>query len=162
MTRSELIASYANGANLIREALKDIPVEALDFKPSPTAWSIREIVHHMPDSEASSYVRARKIIAQSGATVDVYDQDAWAESLFSGKRNLDLSLGLFDLMRKSTAELVTLVDESVWENNFVMHPDDGKLTLGHWLEIYERHVTKHVGQIRRTFEVWRAGRTRQG
>jgi uncharacterized damage-inducible protein DinB len=158
MTRAELITSYANGANRIREAIKDIPVEALDFKPSPTAWSVRQIVTHMPDSEASSYVRARKIIAQTGVTVDVYDQDAWADSLFSGKRDINLSLSLFDLMRKSTAELLTYLDESVWENNFVMHPDDGKLTLGRWLEIYENHVTKHVGQIRRTFEAWQAGR----
>ena len=155
MNRAELIASFANGANKIRDAIKDIPEEAYDFKPSPNVWSIRQIIIHMPDSEASGFVRARKIIAQSGVAVDVYDQDLWADRLPNEHRNIDLSLALFDLMRKATAEMLLHVDEEAWDGNFVMHPEEGKMTLTVWLEDYEHHVTKHVGQIRRTFEVWK-------
>lgn len=159
MTRLEQIDFFAAGADKIREALKKVPDEALDFKPTPTAWSIRQIVHHMPDSEASSFVRCRKIIAQSGESVDVYDQDVWAENACYDKRDVELSLALFDMLRRSTADLLDHVEDSVWENNFVMHPEDGKLTLGYWLEIYNNHVTKHCGQIERTLKAWEeAGR----
>ncbi len=154
MTREERIQSFETGADQLREAIKDIPAEALNFKPTPTAWSVREIIAHMPDSEMSGFIRCRKIIAQSGVTVDVYDQDAWADTLYYNQRDIEASLMLFDQMRKATTILLRQVEDAVWESNFVMHPEDGKLTLDYWLELYENHVAKHCGQIRRTFEAW--------
>lgn len=159
MTREELIESFATGYKRFKAALKELPKEANHFKPSPTAWSIHEIMIHMPDSEASGFVRFRKIIAQSGETVDVYDQDDWANKLSYPERNGKDALALFKQLRKSTTELIRLADNSVWENNFVNHPEDGKLTLEKCLELYANHVDKHIGQMQRNVAAWeKAGR----
>jgi len=159
MTRAELLASFATGPGRLNAAVAKVLPGAMTFKPSLSAWSVREIIHHMPDSEANSFVRCRKIIAESGVTVAVYDQDRWAIGLKYQSRDIKDALELFGLLRSYTVGLLRTVDEEVWQNNFVMHPDDGRLTLERWLLIYADHVDKHIGQIQRNVEAWeRAGR----
>ena len=159
MTRRELMDSFAQGYDIIKAAVERTPKGAMDFRPSPHAWTIREIVHHMPDSEASAFVRCRKIIAQSGVTVDVYDQDIWTDKLKYRSRDITHALELFRLMRVYTVELLGTVEESVWANNYIMHPENGKMSLERWLELYAVHADKHAGQIRRNIEAWeKAGR----
>jgi len=159
MTLHDFLASFAQGYETLKAALDETPKGAIDFRPSPGAWTIREIVHHMPDSEASSFVRCRKIIAQSGVTVDVYDQDIWTDKLKYRSRDISHALELFRLMRLYTIDLLRAVEESVWANNYIMHPENGKMTLERWLELYAIHADKHAAQIRRNIEAWeKAGR----
>ena len=159
MTRLDLLSSFAQGYENVKKALDESPKGALDFRPSPGAWTIREIIHHMPDSEASGYVRCRKIIAESGVVVDMYDQDIWTDKLKYGSRDISHALELFRLMRLYTVDLLRTVEESIWENNYIMHPEDGKVTLEHALELYAAHADKHAAQIRRNVKAWeKAGR----
>lgn len=159
MTRNELLTAFAQGYESLKTALEQTPAGAMDFRPSPGVWTIREIIHHMPDSEASGFVRCRKIIAESGVTVDVYDQDIWTDKLKYGSRDITHALELFKLMRLTTLDLLRTVEESVWTNNYVMHPERGRLTLLQWLEVYAHHGDSHAGQIRRNIEAWeKAGR----
>ncbi len=154
-----MTTSFATGAERMRTAVAAIPEGAYDFKPSPEAWSIREIVIHMPDSEASGFVRCRKIIAQPGVTVDVYDQDAWAGKLNYAQSDMNAALDLFAKMREATTALLDGLDESVWTENYVVHPEDGNVNLERWLEMYAVHVDKHLEQIERNVKAWeQAGR----
>jgi hypothetical protein len=160
MGHRDLLESFASGCNRLEEALRSLPEEMWDYTPAPDRWSVREIIVHMPDSEASGYVRCRKIIAQSGATVDIYDQDAWASLLGYRQRSIENALDLFRCLRNSTVELLESLEDTVWENH-VNHPEDGRVTLSKWLYQYDRHVTKHISQMRRNFEAWeRAGRSK--
>jgi len=154
MSNDKLIADFTAGYDRIKKALDEAPKAAWDFRPSPKAWTIREIIHHMPDSEASGFVRCRKIIAQSGVTVDVYDQEVWAVNLKYASRDLGSSLELFRLMRLYTVDLLKTVEAKVWTENFVMHPEHGKLSLSHWLELYAAHADNHAGQMRRNVAAW--------
>jgi hypothetical protein len=161
MTRNELLTAFAKGYESLKAALEQTPEGAMDFRPSPGAWTIREIIHHMPDSEATGFVRCRKIVAESGVAVDVYDQDIWTDKLKYRSRDITHALELFRLMRLTTLDLLRTVEESVWANNYIMHPERGKVTLDHWLEIYAVHADKHAAQIRRNVEAWeKAGRPR--
>lgn len=154
MNREQLLNDFAAGYDRLKAALDRVPKEAMDFRPSPKAWTIREIVHHMPDSEASAFVRCRKIIAESGVGVDVYDQDIWTDKLKYRSRDISYALDLFRLMRLYTVDLLRTVEPSIWTDNFVMHPERGKLTLEQWLEIYARHADSHAGQIKRNVAAW--------
>jgi len=154
MTRQDLLTSFAQGYDTLKKVFEQAPKGAVDFRPSPGAWTIREIIHHMPDSEASGFARCRKIIAESGVTVDVYDQDIWTDRLKYRSRDITHALELFRLMRLTTLDLLATVEESVWANNYIMHPENGKMTLERWLELYAIHADKHAAQIRRNVEAW--------
>jgi hypothetical protein len=159
MTRDELLDAFEVGCDKIRTALVGIPEEAYEYKPSPDAWSIKEIIHHLPDSEASGYIRCRKIIAESGVTVSTYDQVRWTDRLKYQTRDIGGALELFSLMRSYTATLLRSVDDTIWQNNYVLHPEDGKMTLLRWLNIYVNHIDKHAEQIKRNLRFWEeAGR----
>ncbi len=154
MSPDKLIVDFAAGYDRLKTVLDQTPKEAYDYRPSPNAWTVREIIHHMPDSEASAYVRCRKIIAESGVSVEVYDQDVWTEKLKYGSRDIWHCLELFRLMRLDTVDLLRTVEPKVWAENFIMHPEHGKMTLMEWLEIYARHADSHAGQIKRNVEAW--------
>jgi hypothetical protein len=153
MDYAALIESFASAPDRLEQALRELPREMWDFKPSPDVWSVREIVIHMPDSEASAFVRCRKIIAQSGSTVEVYDQDDWCRTLDYRRRSVENALTLFRALRVSTVEVLRTVDDSVW-GNYVNHPEDGKVTLRRWLEMYDLHATRHIEQMRRNLDDW--------
>lgn len=151
--RRARIDSYARGHAMIVEALKEFPQQMWSYKPGPDRWSIHEIVVHLADAELSSAVRARYFIAEPGKTVGFYDQEAWAERLnYHGQSTAD-ALELFKWIRKTTYELVKNQPDSVFSNK-VVHPEHGEVSMDWWLEAYDDHVKKHVGQMRRTYEIW--------
>lgn len=153
MTRSEHLDNFRNGFEKLKAALQNFPRHIFDFKPSPEKWSIHEIIIHMADSEVNSYARCRKIIAESGSTIMVYDQDKWAVELNYANQDMDIAIDLFGYLRIATYELLKQIPEEKWKN-FIEHPERGKITLDEWLEIYSNHVDVHIKQMNRNFEDW--------
>ena len=79
--RKALIESYGNAYAVLLKALEEFPQEMWQWKPAPEKWSIHEILIHLADSEANSYIRARRLIAEPGSGVYGYDENAWVARL---------------------------------------------------------------------------------
>ncbi|GMU87748.1 MAG: hypothetical protein AMXMBFR48_29890 [Ignavibacteriales bacterium] len=151
MERTALLTDYRNGYKKITEAMKNIPFELWDYKPSPEKWSVREILIHLADSEVNAFIRVRKMLAEPGSELMVYDQDKWAAALNYASQDIDMSMMLFKTIRESNYRLlVTLTDEEWGRSAF--HPERGKMSLEDWLLTYTSHVDKHIGQMFRTVE----------
>ena len=153
--RQTKIEHYSKAYDEVVEALNEFPKDMWNFKPTPERWSIHEILIHLADSEANSYIRCRKIISESGTKVYGYDQDKWASVLNYHNQNIDLSLKLFQLLRQLTYELIINLEDNAW-NRYVDHEFYGPITLVNWLEIYEPHVPGHIRQMKRVFEEWKS------
>jgi len=151
--RAERLLSYARGPAQLRECLEACPAEALDFRPAPGKWTVREIVFHLAEAELHGYLRARTIMAQPGRPILAYDQDAWAASL-DPTHPLEEGLELFRLLREIMARQLRGLPEAVW-TQWVLHPDRGEVSLERWLEIYEKHLGDHLAQIARNLGAWR-------
>lgn len=152
--RKQKIESFGKGFNAISETLKNLPKEMWKFKPSPKEWSVHEIIIHLADSEANSYIRCRRFIAETGNTVMAYDQDLWANKLNYHDQNPDDALELFRLLRVMTYNMIKDLPEKTWAN-VIYHPENGLMSMDEWLNIYEEHPYKHAGQMKRNFEKWR-------
>jgi hypothetical protein len=148
-----MLETYKLGYNELQSALREFPMEMWDFKPLPEKWSIKEIIIHITDSELNGYIRCRKIIAENGSTITTYDQDAWAEKLMYTSRSIDTSLELFRLLRVVNYSLLAGLPSETWDN-YIIHPEIGKVTLSDWLKIYSEHVPIHINQMKRNFELW--------
>lgn len=153
--RAELLLSFARGPLLLREAVDACPAEALDFKPAPGKWSIRDIAWHMAESELHGYCRGRFIVAEPGVTILPYDQDRWADTLDPASHPLEEALELFRLLRELMARQLRGLPEQAWARSIV-HPQRGEITLERWLDIYDGHLKAHLAQIQRTLEAWKA------
>ena len=79
-TRRTLIDQYRAGYAAVVDALAGADDAALDRRPGPGTWSAREIVHHLADSEMTSAIRLRRLIAEENPTIVGYDQEAFARA----------------------------------------------------------------------------------
>jgi hypothetical protein len=153
--RAELLLSFARGPALLKDAVATCPEVALDFKPGPGKWSVRDIAWHMAESELHAYCRARFIVAEPGVTILPYDQDRWADTLDPVAHPLAEALDLFRLLRELMARQLRGLSEELWQQS-IQHPQRGTITLEQWLGIYEGHLKVHLAQIQRTLDTWKA------
>jgi hypothetical protein len=144
--RKKAIELYRGGYAAVAEALLKITPEELDFKLDPKRWSVREIVHHLADSEMTAAVRLRLLIAQDRPTIHGYDQDEFARRLYYDRPHQP-SLELFRLARQSTAEILDRLTPAEWVREGT-HTEAGPYGVEAWLQTYSEHAHKHARQIR--------------
>ena len=144
--RKKLIERYRGGYAAVAEALLKITPEQLDFKPNPAKWSVREIVHHLADSEMTAAVRLRLLLAQDRPTLHGYDQDEFARRLFYDRPH-ETSLELVRLARASTVEILDRLTPTEWVREGT-HSEVGPYGVESWLKTYSEHAHKHARQIR--------------
>lgn len=151
--REQRIAVYGAAYETLLEALEKYPKEMWKYKPGPERWSIHEIILHIADSEANSYIRCRRFLAEPGETVMAYDEDQWAVSLDYQDQSAEDAVELFRLLRQMTHQLIRSLPASAWANT-IYHPENGKMTLDDWLNVYTNHVSEHIRQMQATYEAW--------
>src|SRR6266576_6275765 len=104
-TRKKLVAKYKEGYHAVADAVAGATDAELDAKPAPGKWSAREIVHHLADSEMTSAIRLRLLVAEERAQIRPYDQELFARTLHYD-RPIATSLLAFQAARASTADLL--------------------------------------------------------
>jgi DinB family protein len=144
--RDQLIAQYKDGYRVVAEVLLKITPEELDASPAPGKWTVRQIVHHLADSEMTGAVRFRLLVAEDRPAIKGYDQDRFAERLYYNRPH-EASLDLFRSARVSTAELMACLSEAEWQREGT-HTDVGRFGLDTWLRTYGPHAHQHADQIR--------------
>ena len=153
------IESYGSAHALLVDTLKRFPREMWQFKPDPDRWSIHETVIHIADSEANSFVRCRRFIAEPGTAVMAYDEGAWAQALRYNLQSTDDAVELFKWLRLASYKLIRTLPASTWSNT-VYHPENGTMTMQDWLDVYDRHVPEHIAQMQAVYEDWLKQRDR--
>ena len=146
-TRKRLIDQYKDGYRAVAEALTGATDAELDAHPAPGKWSAREIVHHLADSEMTSAIRLRLLLATERPTILGYDENEFAKRLHYD-RPIEASLAALEAARRSTAEILDRMGESDWVREGT-HTDSGRYTMDTWLEIYAVLAHNHATPIRR-------------
>ena len=146
-TRTRLINQYKDGYRAVAEALAGATDAELDAHPAPGRWSAREIAHHLADSEMTSAIRLRLLLATERPTIAGYDENEFARRLHYD-RPIEASIAALEAARRSTAEILDRMGESDWVREGT-HTGSGRYTMSTWLEIYAVHAHNHAAQIRR-------------
>jgi hypothetical protein len=149
--RQELISRYADGFAQVARALEGFPADALTAHPVPGKWSAREIVHHLADSESTSALRLRKLLAEDHPVIHGYDQAAFAVRLRYNDREEAPALEAFRAARATTLQLLEHMTAADWQREG-WHTESGRYTPETWLAIYAAHAHEHAAQIRRLRE----------
>ena len=143
--RKQLVDQYKDGYRAVADALKGATDAELDAHPAPGKWSSREIVHHLADSEMTSAIRLRLLLAENRPHILGYDQDEFARRLYYD-RPAEASLEAFKAARRTTADILDRMSEAEWQREGT-HSEVGRYTVETWLDIYAAHAHGHAEQI---------------
>ena len=146
MERSQLLDRYRGGYAAVEAALADISDDELD-RPGPDGgWSARQVAHHLADSEATAFVRLRRLIAEDEPTIVGYDEPEYARRLHY-ERPVGSSLAVLAAVRTASLELLESLTPAEWDRGGT-HSESGPYSVDDWLRIETNHSHDHAAQIR--------------
>jgi hypothetical protein len=146
--RRALIDRYRRGPQVVAEALAGATDEELDRSPGEGEWTARQVAHHLADSETTSYIRLRRLIAEDSPAIAGYDENLFARRLHYDERPVAASLEVLRAVRVASAELLDVLTDDEWAKAGT-HSEDGRYSVETWLENYAAHAHDHADQIRR-------------
>jgi hypothetical protein len=111
-------------------------------------WSAAEIVQHLADSEMTSALRLRKLVAEDFPVIYGYDQDSYAVRMYYNERDIAPALDAFRGARATSLQILERLSEEDWQREG-WHTEHGRYTIETWLEIYAAHAHNHAEQILR-------------
>jgi hypothetical protein len=144
--RQKLVDAYKDGYRVVAEAIAGADDDELDTAPAEGKWTARQIVHHLADSEMTSAIRLRLLIASPSPSIVGYDQEEFARRLYYTDRPIEASLDAFKAARRTTAEILDRLSEAEWLREGT-HTEHGRYTVYKWLELYAVHAHAHADQI---------------
>jgi hypothetical protein len=145
--RRALVERYRQGPAVVEAAVIGASDDDLDARPADGGWSAREAAHHIADSEITSAIRLRRLIAEDEPEIVGYDGNVFAERLYYTSRPLGASLAAIAAVRAATAEILDRLTEAEWQRKG-SHNEHASYGVYEWLEIYAEHCHEHADQIR--------------
>lgn len=144
--RGQLIARIAALPAGMRKAVAGLSDPQLDTPYRAGGWTVRQVVHHVPDSHMNGYIRFKLALTEAEPTIRPYDQTAWAELDVGRRGPLEPSLALLETLHRRWTALL----ESMEDGDFrrpLLHPEDGRLTLDTMLQLYAWHGDHHLAHV---------------
>ena len=159
MTREErdaLVARYRDGADDFRAAIAGVTERELDRTGIDGEWTVREIAHHLADSELASAIRLRRLIAEDEPLIVGYDEEGYVRRLHVTERPIASSVDAAAAARASSLTILETLTEDEWARTG-RHSESGAYSVEDWLRTYANHPWDHADQARRVLAALRAG-----
>jgi hypothetical protein len=149
--RTALIDDVAALPGDLRAVVTRLSGAQLDTPYRPGGWTVRQVVHHLPDSHMNAYVRFKLALTEHEPTIRPYDEAAWAELPDGRSHDIVTSLVLLEALHRRWALLLRSLDEQQFHRTF-RHPELGEVALEASLQLYAWHGRHHVAHITRLRE----------
>jgi uncharacterized damage-inducible protein DinB len=149
--RRRWIAQIAEAPALLRSAVAGLTEAQFDAPYRPGGWTVRQVLHHVPDSHMNAYCRYKFALTENNPTIKPYDEAAWANIADTVRTPPDVSLTLLDALHRRWVILLESMAPADFERP-LQHPEHGTITLDWMLQLYAwhgRHHTAHVTQLRK-------------
>ena len=135
----------------MEEAVRGLSEEQLDTPYRDGGWTVRQLVHHMPDSHVNSYVRFKLALTEDQPTIRPYMEDRWAELPEAKSAPIGLSQVFLRSLHSRWMLMLRGLQPADWKRTF-HHPDNGSMNLEKSLALYAWHGRHHVAHITRLRE----------
>lgn len=143
--RREFIQAVEETPAKLRAAVARLNESQLDTPYRPGGWTVRQVVHHLPDSHMNAVVRFKLALTEEEPTIKPYNEARWAE-LPGAQGPIEPSLALVDALHQRWVQLLRSITPAQWAKKMI-HPESGPMTLDKSLAIYGWHGRHHVAHI---------------
>ena len=144
--RTKMIAEVAEAPARMRKAIGGLTESQLDTPYREGGWTVRQVVHHVPDSHVNAYTRFKLALTEEHPTIRPYDEAKWAELSDSRDTPVETSLTLLESLHDRWTRLLRAMTADDFRRT-LNHPDSGVMSLDNVLALYAWHGRHHVAHI---------------
>jgi len=144
--RVEFLEDIEQAPARLKAAVKGLSAQQLDTPYRDGGWTVRQVVHHVPDSHLNSYIRFKLALTEEEPTIRPYMEDRWAELPEAKTAPIELSLSLLEDLHKRWILMLRAIQPAEWKRTF-RHPEIGPMTLEKNLALYAWHGRHHVAHV---------------
>jgi hypothetical protein len=144
--RREAIGVIAAMPTTFRAAVHGLDEAKLGTPYRPGGWTVRQVVHHVPDSHANAFIRFKLGLTEDSPTIKAYDEAAWANLEDARTTPIETSLSLMDGIHDRWVRILNAMTPSDFARTIV-HPENGAMTLEQLLAMYAWHSRHHVAHV---------------
>ena len=130
----------------LRAALKGLTESQLDTPYRESGWTVRQVVHHVPDSHLNAYVRLKLALTEEKPTIKPYNEAAWADLTDTKTTPIEVSLKLLETLHDRWDRIWRSMRQEDFHRK-LMHPDHGERNVDWLAFVYEWHGKHHVAHI---------------
>ncbi|MBC8084118.1 MAG: bacillithiol transferase BstA [Hymenobacter sp.] len=145
--RTAHVAHIALLPDQVRAAVTGLSAAQLDTPYRPGGWTVRQVIHHLPDSHLNCYTRFRLALTEAHPTVRPYDEQAWAELPDIAATPPAVSLALLEALHIRWTLLLRHLDDEQWQRTFYHPGMQRDFTLDQALVQYAWHGRHHLAHI---------------
>jgi uncharacterized damage-inducible protein DinB len=145
--RRQMIDGIARAPKELRAAIRGLSDTQLDTPYRPDGWTVRQVVHHVPDSHMNAFIRFKLALTEDMPTIKPYDEAAWAKLSDARNTPIETSLSLLTALHERWVGLLRAMSPSDFGRK-LNHPDwDAPLSLDTMLALYAWHGPHHTAHI---------------
>src|SRR5579872_6177459 len=126
--RETFIAEIEAAPAKLRAAAAGLPDEKLNRPYRPGGWTVRQVIHHLPESHMNAYVRFKLALTEDEPTIRTYEEDRWAKLADTQSTPIEVSLALLENLHTRWVRLLRSLNENDWKRSF-KHPELGLMPL---------------------------------
>lgn len=148
--KQDLIDEIEQAPARLRAAVQGLSERQLDTPYREGGWTVRQVVHHLPDSHLNSYVRFKLALTEEEPIIRPYLENLWAELPEAKTAAPAVSLALLESLHGRWVMMLRAIKPEQWKRRF-RHPEIGPMTLEMSLALYAwhgRHHVAHIGSLR--------------
>jgi hypothetical protein len=144
--RNQFIDDIEQAPAALRTALKNLSPEQIETPYREGGWTVRQVVHHVPESHMNSYMRFKLALTENEPTIKPYLEDRWADTPEVRSTPPEVSLSLLESLHDRWVRLMRSLQPADWKRTF-RHPELGVVSLERNLALYAWHGKHHVAHI---------------
>lgn len=145
--REQWIGEIASTPGYLRAAVAGLSPAQLDTPYREKGWTVRQVVHHLPDSHVNAYTRIKLALTEDEPTIKPYEEARWAELPDARSGPIELSLTLLEYLHRRWVLLLRELGPDDFRRRF-RHPEHGRtMDINEVLAMYAWHGQHHVAQI---------------
>jgi hypothetical protein len=148
--RGQHIQTLRSLSECLRAATRDLNDPQLETPYRDGGWTVRQVVHHIADSHANSYIRFKLALTEDWPTIKPYDEAAWANLADCRSLPIGVSLEMIESLHGRWVALLESLSEEDFQKGY-NHPQMGRQNLATGLALYDwhsRHHTAHITSLR--------------
>ena len=136
----------------MRALVAGLTDQQLETRYRPGGWTIRQVVHHVPDSHLNAYIRMKLAMTEEAPTIRTYEEARWAELPEARTGPVSLSLDLLEALHRRWLAFLRALSESDCQRMFV-HPQWGRVPIDEAIAMYAWHGRHHAAHIEQALAV---------